>query len=73
LCAEMDRAVEAGLMKENLYRKAGFEPGVYAKENYDKIDLHRPYVDDIVLLSPSGKPMYREKDLIDVWFDSGSM
>ena len=73
LCAEMDRAVEAGLMKENLYRKAGFEPGVYAKDNYDKIDLHRPYVDDIVLLSPSGKPMYREKDLIDVWFDSGSM
>ena len=73
LCAEMDRAVEAGLMKENLYRKAGFEPGVYAKGNYDKIDLHRPYVDDIVLLSPSGKPMYREKDLIDVWFDSGSM
>ena len=73
LCAEMDRAVEAGLMKENLYRKAGFEPGNYAKENYDRIDLHRPYVDDIVLLSPSGKPMYREKDLIDVWFDSGSM
>ena len=73
LCAEMDRAVEAGLMKENLYRKAGFVPGDYTKENYDRIDLHRPYVDDIVLLSSSGKPMYREKDLIDVWFDSGSM
>ena len=73
LCAEMDRAVEAGLMKENLYRKAGFVPGDYTKENYDRIDLHRPYVDDIVLFSSSGKPMYREKDLIDVWFDSGSM
>lgn len=73
LCAEMDRAVEAGLMKENLYRKAGFVPGDYSKENYDRIDLHRPYVDDIILLSASGKPMYREKDLIDVWFDSGSM
>lgn len=73
LCDEMDKAVEAGLMKENLYRKAGFVPGEYNKENYDKIDLHRPYVDDIVLLSPNGKPMYREKDLIDVWFDSGSM
>lgn len=73
LCSEMDRAVEAGLMKENPYRKAGFVPGVYSKENYDRIDLHRPYVDDIILVSPSGKPMYREKDLIDVWFDSGSM
>ncbi|MEZ3558717.1 MAG: isoleucine--tRNA ligase [Duncaniella sp.] len=73
LCAEMDRAVEAGLMKENLYRKAGFIPGDYSKENYDRIDLHRPYVDDIILLSSTGKPMYREKDLIDVWFDSGSM
>lgn len=73
LCDEMDKAVAAGLMKENLYRKAGFVPGEYNKENYEKIDLHRPYVDDIVLLSPNGKPMYREKDLIDVWFDSGSM
>ncbi|MDE5668152.1 MAG: class I tRNA ligase family protein, partial [Duncaniella sp.] len=73
LCTEMDRAVEAGLMKENLYRKAGFVPGDYSKENYDRIDLHRPYVDDIILLSSTGKPMYREKDLIDVWFDSGSM
>ncbi|MDE6377772.1 MAG: class I tRNA ligase family protein, partial [Duncaniella sp.] len=73
LFSEMDRAVEAGLMAENPWRKAGFVPGVYTKENYDLIDLHRPYVDDFVLVSPSGKPMYREKDLIDVWFDSGSM
>ena len=51
----------------------GFVPGDYNKENYDKIDLHRPYVDDIVLVSPSGKPMKRETDLIDVWFDSGAM
>ncbi|MDE5827383.1 MAG: isoleucine--tRNA ligase [Duncaniella sp.] len=70
---EIDRAVEAGFMTENPYRTAGFEPGKFDKENYEKIDLHRPYVDDIVLVSPSGKPMHREKDLIDVWFDSGSM
>ena len=73
LYGEIDKAVAAGLMKSNPYRDKGFEPGVYNKENYERIDLHRPYVDDIVLLSPSGKPMYREKDLIDVWFDSGSM
>ena len=60
-------------MKENPYRAKGFVPGEYSKENYEKIDLHRPYVDDIILLSQSGKPMFREKDLIDVWFDSGSM
>ena len=70
---EMDRAVEAGFMKSNPYRDRGFVPGDYSKENYEKIDLHRPYVDDIVLVSPSGKPMHRETDLIDVWFDSGSM
>ncbi|WP_297071414.1 isoleucine--tRNA ligase [uncultured Duncaniella sp.] len=70
---EIERAVEAGFMTENPYRKAGFEPGNFDKANYEKIDLHRPYVDDIVLVSPSGKPMRREKDLIDVWFDSGSM
>ncbi|MBD5344171.1 MAG: isoleucine--tRNA ligase [Bacteroides sp.] len=70
---EMDRAVEAGFMAENPYRKAGFVPGDFSKENYEKIDLHRPYVDDIFLVSPSGKKMTREKDLIDVWFDSGSM
>ena len=60
-------------MTENPYKKLGFVPGVYTKENYDKIDLHRPYVDDILLVSASGKPMKRETDLIDVWFDSGSM
>lgn len=60
-------------MKENPYKAKGFVPGDYSRENYDRIDLHRPYVDDIVLVSPSGKPMKRETDLIDVWFDSGSM
>ncbi|MCM1028034.1 MAG: isoleucine--tRNA ligase [Pseudoflavonifractor sp.] len=70
---EIDRAVDAGLMKSNPYRDRGFIPGLYTKENYDKIDLHRPYVDDIILLSPKGRPMHRETDLIDVWFDSGSM
>ncbi|MDE6116150.1 MAG: isoleucine--tRNA ligase [Duncaniella sp.] len=70
---EIERAVAAGVMAENPYKKVGFVPGEYNKENYDRIDLHRPYVDDIVLVSASGKPMKREKDLIDVWFDSGSM
>ena len=70
---EIEKAVAAGVMKSNPYKDRGFEPGVYTKENYEKIDLHRPYVDDIVLVSPSGKPMRRELDLIDVWFDSGSM
>ncbi|MBR4433747.1 MAG: class I tRNA ligase family protein, partial [Bacteroidaceae bacterium] len=73
LYAEMEKSVAAGFMKENPYKKAGFVPGVYTQENYAKIDLHRPYVDDIVLCSPSGKPMKRETDLIDVWFDSGAM
>jgi len=73
LYEEIDRAVEAGFMTENPYRKAGFQPGNYDKANYELIDLHRPYVDDIILVSPSGKEMRREKDLIDVWFDSGSM
>ncbi|MDE5806284.1 MAG: class I tRNA ligase family protein, partial [Paramuribaculum sp.] len=73
LYAEIERAVEAGLMPSNPYKDRGFIPGDYSKENYEKIDLHRPYVDDIVLLSPSGKPMHRETDLIDVWFDSGAM
>lgn len=66
-------AVKAGVMKSNPLADKGFIPGDYSKENYEKIDLHRPYVDDIVLVSPSGKPMHRELDLIDVWFDSGSM
>ena len=70
---EIEKSVAAGLMAENPYKKLGFTPGLYAKDNYDKIDLHRPYVDDIILVSASGKPMKREADLIDVWFDSGSM
>ncbi len=70
---EIDKAVAAGIMPTNPLRDKGFVPGDYSKENYDKIDLHRPYVDDIVLVSPTGKPMRRETDLIDVWFDSGSM
>lgn len=73
LYIEIDKAVEAGFMKSNPFRERGFVPGDYSKENYEKIDLHRPYVDDIILVSPSGKPMRREMDLIDVWFDSGSM
>ena len=73
LYQEIDKAVAAGLMEENPYRKLGFQPGVYTKENYDKIDLHRPYVDDVILVSDKGLPMKRESDLIDVWFDSGSM
>ena len=60
-------------MKSNLYKDKGFVPGEYNGENYDKIDLHRPYVDDIILVSKDGKPMKREADLIDVWFDSGAM
>ncbi len=70
---EIEKAIAAGVMTENPYKKQGFVPGEYTAENYDKIDLHRPYVDDIVLVSPSGKPMKRESDLIDVWFDSGAM
>ena len=70
---EIEKAVAAGIMTANPYKEKGFVPGDYSKENYEKIDLHRPYVDDIVLVSASGKAMYRELDLIDVWFDSGSM
>ena len=55
------------------YKDKGFVPGQYSEENYDKIDLHRPYVDDVILVSKDGKPMKRESDLIDVWFDSGAM
>ncbi|MDG5800341.1 isoleucine--tRNA ligase [Marinilabiliaceae bacterium ANBcel2] len=68
---EIDKAVEAGVMESNPF--AGFKAGDFSSENYNKIDLHRPYVDDIILISDSGKPMYRESDLIDVWFDSGAM
>ena len=70
---EIEKSVAAGLMENNPYKALGFVPGEYTKENYDKIDLHRPYVDDVILVSDSGKPMKRESDLIDVWFDSGAM
>lgn len=70
---EIEKAVEGGLMDKNPYKERGFVPGNFDKDNYEKIDLHRPYVDDIILVSPNGKPMRRELDLIDVWFDSGSM
>lgn len=73
LYAEIDKAVAAGMMKSNPFRELGFDPEDMSKANYDKIDLHRPYVDEIFLVSPSGKKMTRETDLIDVWFDSGSM
>lgn len=70
---EIEKSVRAGIMKSNPLKEKGFEPGLYSAENYDKIDLHRPYVDDIVLVSKAGRPMRRELDLIDVWFDSGAM
>ena len=70
---EIEKAVEAGVMKNNPLKEKGFVPGDYSQENYDKIDVHRPYVDDIVLVGESGQPLHRETDLIDVWFDSGSM
>ena len=70
---EIEKAVAAGVMKSNPLKDKGFVPGDYSSENYHLIDLHRPYVDDIVLVSPTGAPMHRESDLIDVWFDSGAM
>ena len=70
---EIEKSVGAGLMTSNPLKDKGFVPGDYSQENYDKIDLHRPYVDNIVLCGKTGKPMKRETDLIDVWFDSGSM
>lgn len=70
---EIEKAVAAGVMKENPFAAKGFVPGDYSKENYDRIDPHRPYVDEITLVSKSGRPMHRELDLIDVWFDSGAM
>lgn len=70
---EIEKAVAAGVMASNPLKDRGFVPGDYSADNYNRIDLHRPYVDDIVLVSASGKPMRRELDLIDVWFDSGSM
>ena len=71
LFREIEIAMEAGLMDENPYKD--FTIGDYSKENYQKIDLHRPYVDRIVLKGKNGEPLYREADLIDVWFDSGAM
>lgn len=71
LIKEIKKSVAAGIMKKNPYET--FTPGDYSKENYDKIDLHRPFVDDIILVNDKGEKMFREKDLIDVWFDSGSM
>ena len=73
LFAEIDKSVKAGFMKANPWPK--HKVGDYSKENYDPsvIDLHRPYVDNIILVSPKGQPMKRELDLIDVWFDSGAM
>ena len=73
LYSEIEKAVVAGVMKSNPLKDKGFVPGDMSQENYDKIDVHRPYVDYIMLVSESGKPMKRESDLIDVWFDSGSM
>jgi len=71
LVVEINKAVEAGVMEKNPFGE--FKAGDFSKENYDKVDLHRPYVDDIVLISEDGQKMFREPDLIDVWFDSGAM
>lgn len=73
LYAEIEKSVAKGFMKSNPLKEKGFAPNDFAKENYDKIDLHRPYVDEIVLVSETGNALQRETDLIDVWFDSGSM
>ena len=70
---EIEKSVKAGFMKSNPFKDAGFVVNDFSQENYDKIDLHRPYIDRIILVSDTGKPMKRESDLIDVWFDSGSM
>ena len=71
LKAEIEKSIAAGLMTENPL--ASFREGAFSKENYNSFDLHRPYVDNIVLVSSKGEPMHRESDLIDVWFDSGAM
>lgn len=73
LYSEIEKSVAAGFMKSNPLKDKGFDPADISKANYDKIDLHRPYVDNIFLVSPSGNKMTRESDLIDVWFDSGAM
>ena len=71
LMEEIEKAVEAGMMDKNIFE--GFKAGDFSTDNYEKIDLHRPYVDDIFLVSDKGEKMFREPDLIDVWFDSGAM
>lgn len=71
LMAEIEKSIQAGLMSENPFK--GFVVGDMSEENYDKVDLHKNIVDKIVLVSTTGKPMHRESDLIDVWFDSGSV
>ncbi len=73
LYAEIDKAVAAGVMPSNPLKDSGFDPADLSLENYNRIDLHRPFMDQIFLVSPSGKKMTRESDLIDVWFDSGAM
>ena len=73
LYEEIEKAVAAGIMASNPLKDKGFDPADMSLENYNKIDLHRPYVDSLYLVSPSGKKMVRETDLIDVWFDSGAM
>ena len=73
LYAEIEKSVAAGIMTENPLKAKGFDPADMSKENYDRIDIHRPYVDNIYLVSESGRRMVRELDLIDVWFDSGAM
>ncbi len=70
---EIDKAVAAGIMTSNPFKEKGFDPEDMSLENYDKIDIHRPYVDNIFLVSDTGRKMVRETDLIDVWFDSGAM
>lgn len=70
---EVEKSVKAGVMSSNPLREKGFIPGLFTAENYENIDVHRPYVDELVLVSENGKPMHRELDLIDVWFDSGAM
>ncbi len=71
--AEIEKAVAAGVMESNPLKDNGFDPSDMSKENYDRIDLHRPYADNVFLVSDTGRKMIRETDLIDVWFDSGAM
>ena len=73
LYQEIEKSVAAGIMASNPLKDKGFVPGDMSQENYDRIDLHRPMVDDIVLVGASGSKLTRETDLIDVWFDSGAM